>query len=267
MVGVCGEEADLRAPIFPFFVEAIDGSQTCVIGPLGAEANRWIYGWGSHGGESWDTLATDWPATAYDVDTATLRATTQGRIRIIASDGFRGGRAESPGYFTVLNHSPSVAIVRPQSGDVFIANQQVIFHGNASDVEDGALEGPSVEWHSSLDGRLGTGAELFSRASALSAGDHIITAIASDSAGATNGATVTLRVQRQESSVLSIRTAELQAILSWPTSLTNYVLEFSPPLPAPQWSAMTNVPVVTDVDQSVTVDASLRTRFFRLRLQ
>jgi hypothetical protein len=221
----------------------------------------------SDGGATWETFATDWPTPAYDLDTAALRATTQGLIRVIASDGFLSSRDQSPGVFTVLNHPPDVTIKSPQTNDVFIANQQLIFQAHANDTEDGALDSSSVEWHSSLDGRLGTGAELFTVASALSAGDHTISVIARDSAGATNRAAVTIRVQRQEMPRLSIRTSNLQTTLCWHPWLTNYVLESSAAPTASSWNTVTNVPVVTDVEQSVTFEAAPTTKFFRLRKQ
>lgn len=44
----------------------------------------------------------------------------------------------------------------------------------------------------------------------------------------------------------------------------HYVLESSSVVPWSQWTTVTNVPVVTDVEQSVTVDAVVGTRFYRL---
>ena len=57
----------------------------------------------------------------------------------------------------------------------------VILSAEAQDVEDGPLTGESVVWTSSLDGVLGTGAELV--VGELSPGQHLITVKATDSNG------------------------------------------------------------------------------------
>ena len=219
------------------------------------------------GGASWQSLVTDWPATSLDLDMTLLPATSTGLIRVIASDGFHGAAAQSPGLFTVLNHTPAIAINRPVSNDLFIANQELIFQATANDLEDGPLDGTNIVWTSSRDGLLGTGAELVHLASDLSEGQHLITATAYDNSGATNSAFIAIRIMRDEPPVLSIRRTDPQAIISWPMSLTNYVLESTATLPAPSWLTVTNTPVITDVDQSVTVDANMGTKFFRLRRQ
>ena len=43
------------------------------------------------GGTSWETLVVNWPETTYQVDMGSIRGTTTGRFRVLASDGFNVG--------------------------------------------------------------------------------------------------------------------------------------------------------------------------------
>jgi hypothetical protein len=60
------------------------------------------------------------------------------------------------------------------------------------DPEDGQLPATAISWKSNLDGDLGTGDRLSLRR--LSAGEHTLTATASDSSGATGTGTIHLTV-------------------------------------------------------------------------
>ena len=64
----------------------------------------------------------------------------------------------------------------------------------ASDIQDGSLPGKRLVWRSSLDGVLGTGAAISPR---LRPGTHEITAVATNKAGATDAATVSVTVVAQ----------------------------------------------------------------------
>jgi hypothetical protein len=89
------------------------------------------------------------------------------------------------------NTAPSVSIVSPGQDDAFLAGEMIDFSATASDLEDGPLSQSSLVWQSSIDGQLGTG-EAFQ--GPLSAGDHLITLVATDSAGATGTSTVNITV-------------------------------------------------------------------------
>ena len=62
--------------------------------------------------------------------------------------------------------------------------------------------------------------------------------------------------------VLNYSLSGTSLTLSWDPSLTNYVLETATQLPATSWT-----PVPGVVNNSVTVDASTGTAFFRLHKQ
>lgn len=78
------------------------------------------------------------------------------------------------------NGIPSVTISAPANGASFPVNTAIQFTGSASDPEDGNLTGALV-WSSDRDGTIGLGGSFVT--SALSAGTHVITARATDSAG------------------------------------------------------------------------------------
>lgn len=79
------------------------------------------------------------------------------------------------------NQVPEVAILSPEGNAVFEHNDEIVFHAEAKDPEDGTLAGTSLVWTSDLDSEIGTGTE-FSR-SDLSVGRHQIIVEAEDSEG------------------------------------------------------------------------------------
>jgi hypothetical protein len=80
------------------------------------------------------------------------------------------------------NAEPTVTISAPDSGAEFNVGQTVTFNGSASDDVDTGLTA-SLQWTSSLDGNIGTGGTIST--SALSLGQHTITASVTDSGGRT----------------------------------------------------------------------------------
>ena len=89
-------------------------------------------------------------------------------------------------------NAPIVAITAPPNQAVFPLGAAVAFTGVATDVEDGDVS-PGLQWTSSLDGDLGTGARLSS--SSLRVGTHTITAAATDSNGHPGQARIAVRVR------------------------------------------------------------------------
>jgi len=90
---------------------------------------------------------------------------------------------------------PAVSIATPYTSSSYPTASNISFSGNASDTTDGNISATLV-WTSSLQGQLGTGAS-FSKA--LSAGTHTITAKATDTAGLTGSAQVTVTVGSSQS--------------------------------------------------------------------
>ena len=91
-----------------------------------------------------------------------------------------------------VNNPPTVAITAPPDGSTYTEGDSVTFTGTADDVEDGNLSA-SIEWSSSIDGALGTGASITT--SNLSIGAHTITASVTDSGSLTSTDTITVNIQ------------------------------------------------------------------------
>jgi len=102
-----------------------------------------------------------------------------------------GGKAAEAGVTIVVNAAPEIAIAAPASGSVLGAGHAVSLLATATDAEDGDL-GDAVEWTSSLDGPLGSGALL--TGVTLRSGTHVITASVRDSGGRSAAAEVTVEV-------------------------------------------------------------------------
>ncbi len=114
-------------------------------------------------------------------------------ITAVVSDT-RGAQASVTFVATVLvrpNQPPEVAIASPADGADYLALESVLFGGSATDAEDGNLSG-ALQWTSSLDGALGSGATVDT--TALSVGTHMITAAVTDSGGLTGESSVTVDI-------------------------------------------------------------------------
>jgi hypothetical protein len=92
----------------------------------------------------------------------------------------------------VGNSKPFARIITPADGTAVTQGNAVAFTGAGVDCEDGAITGAGLTWTSSLDGQLGTGANL--SVSTLSVGTHTITLKATDSGGAFGTSQITLKV-------------------------------------------------------------------------
>ncbi len=150
----------------------------------------------ANGGGTWDTLAVDATDPNITVDTGWLAGTTQGVIRVIASDGFNSGQDDSDGFFTVGNKAPEVILQSPAENQMFTGVQQVFFEAMAYDIEDGPLSGANLVWRSDVDGVLGTGEKTNLEATDLTEGSHLITVEATDSNGASTTRATTVLVYR-----------------------------------------------------------------------
>jgi PKD repeat protein len=115
------------------------------------------------------------------------------QITLTARDSAGDSGAARVG-ITVLaaNQAPVAAISGPADGSTFAAGTTVQLRGSATDPEDGALNGASLTWRSSLDGLLGTGTAL--DVASLRAGAHLVTLTAVDSGGRTGSASIGLTI-------------------------------------------------------------------------
>ncbi|HEY3189775.1 MAG TPA: DNRLRE domain-containing protein, partial [Solirubrobacteraceae bacterium] len=93
---------------------------------------------------------------------------------------------------TVARTAPTVIIAAPAAGSVFFEHDAITFAAEASDADDGDLSS-RIEWTSSRDGGLGTGATVTT--SGLTVGLHTVTAAVTDADGLRGQAQASLRVR------------------------------------------------------------------------
>jgi hypothetical protein len=109
----------------------------------------------------------------------------------------------------VLDRPPAVAISSPASGAFFPSGFPIAFAATATDDRDGNLSA-TIEWRSHRSGVLGTGPGV--TASALSPGDHLVTATARNTLGTLGSATVTIFVD-QAPPVVTITAPQTATVL------------------------------------------------------
>ena len=153
-------------------------------------------------GQTWQLLSTGIAGDGASVEThrttidfSRVPGAAQARLQVRASDGYHMSRDSLPFSFQVPN-APPEAVITTASGDRYIADQLVLLDGVGFDLEDGVLNGSSLTWSSTHDGRLGTGSRLNLEANQLSEGQHTITLTARDSAGATTVESIMLTIDR-----------------------------------------------------------------------
>jgi hypothetical protein len=99
------------------------------------------------------------------------------------------------------NTAPTVSITAPANNSSFVQGTAVTFSGTASDTEDGDLSG-TLNWTSSRDGALGTGASLTT--SALTTGTHTVTASATDSGSLSGTSSITVNITSSTPSSITL---------------------------------------------------------------
>ncbi len=217
-------------------------------------------------GATWHTLAADWSEPALEVFPEDVPgSTTGGRIRVIASDGFRVGGDTSDAPFHVPNHPPRVWLQLPPANESFSRDQQVLFEAEALDIEDGSLPEERIVWTSSRDGVLGAGRFLSREATALSEGIHTITVTATDQAGLSRQATVSIEIAREPRPRLGLRRDGTRVTLSWEGHAWDYQLEVATRLAPADWRAVTEPAALVEDRWSVQLEVEVGTRFYRLR--
>ena len=132
------------------------------------------------GGKNWMTVALELDVARYSLDTSLLPGGTQGKIKVVVSDGFNTAEEISPGYFTVPEKEPSAYIESPVDLGSYNLDT-VTLKGYGFDLEDGTLSESELTWSSDIDGYLGSGSRI--EGLDLSPGGHTITLSVVDSDG------------------------------------------------------------------------------------
>jgi len=142
------------------------------------------------GGASYAPLRLHLAGASVVIPLDELGGTTQGKVRVIVSDGVNTGQADSAGFFGVRNQPPTVQMITPQENATFGYGQLIPLSGAATDIEDGELPESAYTWYSNQDGFLGNGSSLDADLETI--GIHIITLRATDADGASSVVTRTL---------------------------------------------------------------------------
>jgi len=155
------------------------------------------------GGATWRVVVDAVIGNGVEVASLGFMPASDGRgiLRVTVNDGVNTGRDEISD-LTVPNSGPAPRILGPGSGHRVLQGDLLALEGTATDWEDGAIEGDSLRWTSSIDGDLGRG-EVIDLMD-LAAGAHTITLAAEDSDGAVGETSIvvtvleTLRPDRSE---------------------------------------------------------------------
>ncbi len=144
-------------------------------------------------GDTWIPVAFNLPGatTTYALDSNLLPKTSQGKLRLLVSDGLNNVAVISPNTFSVGNHAPLADIIAPLNDGFIPAGSQVYLQGQASDVDEASIPDSHFLW--TLDGgdTLGVGAN---QQVVLPNGQHVVTLTVLDGDGATGTASVTVYV-------------------------------------------------------------------------
>jgi len=153
------------------------------------------------GGENWMTVALELDVARYSLDTTLLPGGTQGKIKVVVSDGFNTVEEISSGYFTVPEKEPSAYIESPVDLGSYNLDT-VTLKGYGFDLEDGTMSESELTWSSDNDGYLGSGSRV--EGVSLGPGAHTITLSVVDSDG--NRAETSVDITVVGSSSLSLKT-------------------------------------------------------------
>ena len=109
-------------------------------------------------GATWQVLAMNHRALSLEVPTENLPGGKNCLVRVLASDPFTSSFSVSEP-FRVITHAPFARISSPQAKQTFQTGEQILVRGFAYDVEDGSLNGKSMQWSIKGIGEIGEGAE------------------------------------------------------------------------------------------------------------
>jgi len=131
-------------------------------------------------GETWEAVASGLAHDRFDADATFWPETTQGRLRVLVSDGLHTSEAVS-NRFSVPARPPLAFIVAPEEDGVLPVGEPVFLRATGYDAEDGPLSDEAYGWSSDRDGPLGVGEDVV--VDDLSEGWHRISLFATDSDG------------------------------------------------------------------------------------
>jgi hypothetical protein len=139
----------------------------------------------------WWVLARDLTQRRFTIDFGDMPGGPQAQIAIVATDGINAGEGESRN-FIVASKPPEVFIGLPEGGGAFLFGHEIVFDGDAFDLQDDDITESQLRWSSNISGVLGFGTPL--QVSNLPRGLHTITLSVTNSDGLTGTDSVTVNV-------------------------------------------------------------------------
>ncbi|MFZ4438977.1 MAG: PKD domain-containing protein [Syntrophales bacterium] len=140
---------------------------------------------------AWMVLADELEALSWTEDFSLLPGGNHAKIRVTVNDGVLSASAESAEFIVPLR-KPEIFLDELPWGNVYSFGSDLLLVGDAFDPQDEWLPDEKLKWTSSISGDLGSGAELI--VSNLAIGTHTITLTATNSAGLSSSATVSVQV-------------------------------------------------------------------------
>ena len=139
----------------------------------------------------WLVLADGLETSSWTQDFSQLPGGNHAKIRVSAYDGVLFGEAESAEFVVPLKQ-PEVTIDELPWGTVYNPGDDILLTVEAYDPQDGSLPDDKIRWTSDISGELGYGSELI--VENLEEGRHTITVTATNSAGLSSRASITVQV-------------------------------------------------------------------------
>ena len=192
---VLGGVSPVVSPVTVTGLPTVSGAQTVSWSLVSGSQAEATVQYSADSGNTWEDVGILGTDTSLLVDFDNLpgsQSTGSSLLRVFVSDGVNTGEGDSLP-FTVTKKLPTDAnIDLPIPNDVFRRDELVILRGSAYDGDDGPLDEGALSWSSNIDGALGTGTEL--DLGTLSAGQHTVTMVATDSDGNTTSTTTQFTV-------------------------------------------------------------------------
>lgn len=139
----------------------------------------------------WMILADGLETSSWTQDFSELPGGNHAKIRVSAYDGVLYGEAQSAEFIVPLK-KPEVTIDELPWGTVYNPGDDILLTAEVNDPQDGSLPEENIRWTSNISGELGYGSELI--VENLTAGCHTITVTATNSAGLSSSATISVQV-------------------------------------------------------------------------
>jgi hypothetical protein len=145
----------------------------------------------SNDGDDYIPVVAGLRKRSYKVDLRRLPGGRKAKFRVVANDGVLTGAATSRGRLEVPAKPPKVAILSPEPGASLVEKTEVRLAAGVDDLQDANVRRRNIVWRSSEQGTLGRGATI---TTTLKPGSHAISVRATNSAGRTGKAKVSVEV-------------------------------------------------------------------------